>query len=269
MRAEVIVDAPARPITKSDRVPVHRSVHQTLASIGSPRTPTIETDDKRWIGGTDLGQTLRMMSVPPPAGTVAPTRSVSATRSVPPPIIPAPTIHISPEISIPTRREIRLPQPSAAQFSAEARPTLEPAPPPTPIPMPMPTPIVTPPVRVRAAPRRLTLALAVVAVVSIVVIAALTTVTTPEASVAHAPDVAAPPAEIDVGPATNIVTNPPGAEIILRGALVANSPARIARPSYESLYLLRLRGYQPQLVALSPHSPDSIRIDLQPIATTP
>jgi hypothetical protein len=100
-------------------------------------------------------------------------------------------------------------------------------------------------------------------------ILAIIVATTPAHAPPPATDVAPPhavaPAPVDARPTTEIVTHPAGAEIISRGALVANSPARVPRPSYESLYLVRLRGYQPQLVSLSPISPETIQIDLLPL----
>lgn len=114
-------------------------------------------------------------------------------------------------------------------------------------------------------------------VLACLAIGAILLLTRPHAPVATKPAVAtsatpaatsAPQSSSPARPSTEIVTVPPGAEIVLRGAMVANAPARLVRPSYESLYLLRLPGYQPQLVALSPHSPDQIRVTLQPAGQT-
>lgn len=255
-------------------------------SLGPAQPAVVTTDDKRWIGTADLGRTLRIMTVPPPAGG-EPTK-----RSAPSPIKPAPTISISPEISIPTRSEPRAPQ--MMWTPAVPEPTLDAAElPPRPFPLntdgrdneaqPIATAAsasawraaITAARRVRWTTLRSTiLILALCAVVALVAVVATlrfsAAVARPSPTpIVAAPTAAAPPPPIDLRPATEIVTNPPGAEIVLRGALVANSPARIVRPPYESLYLLRLRGYQPQLVALSMHSPDTIRIDLQPIAASP
>jgi hypothetical protein len=96
------------------------------------------------------------------------------------------------------------------------------------------------------------------------------TPTQPRATVPASNVVPAPaPSAVDKRPSTEIVSAPAGAEITLRGALVANAPARITRPSYETLYLVRARGYRSQLVALSPHSPDVIHIELQPNQEAP
>ena len=66
------------------------------------------------------------------------------------------------------------------------------------------------------------------------------------------------------GPTTKISTNPSGAEIVYRGAVIANTPAAVARPDVEADYLLRKPGYQPQLVRLSGVSPREITLNLTP-----
>ena len=63
---------------------------------------------------------------------------------------------------------------------------------------------------------------------------------------------------------TQIISEPAGAEIVYRGAVVANTPARVPRPGYESDFLVRLKGYESQLVRLGPHSGTSIHIVLEP-----
>lgn len=80
----------------------------------------------------------------------------------------------------------------------------------------------------------------------------------------EAPSPTAPPpsAAAVAAPSTLIVTEPPGAEIVLGGAVVGNTPAEVPRPDAEELCLLRLSGFEPQLVRLSPRSGAVIRIAL-------
>jgi len=62
-----------------------------------------------------------------------------------------------------------------------------------------------------------------------------------------------------------VESTPPGAEIVHNGAVIGNTPLKVELPAYEQLYLLRLAGYQPQLVRISPNSTESIRLTLQPL----
>jgi hypothetical protein len=63
---------------------------------------------------------------------------------------------------------------------------------------------------------------------------------------------------------TEIVSEPSSAEIVVGGAVIGNTPARVVRGSSEADYLLRKQGYEPQLVRITPHSPKSITITLHP-----
>lgn len=72
------------------------------------------------------------------------------------------------------------------------------------------------------------------------------------------------PAAAPSGPMTRISTQPTGAEIVYRGAVIANTPADVQRPETEADYLLRKPGYQPQLVRISSASPSHITLNLQP-----
>jgi hypothetical protein len=82
------------------------------------------------------------------------------------------------------------------------------------------------------------------------------------------PAVAAPVAAPSAA-TTLLVTEPSGAEIVLGGAVVGNTPAEVPRPSADELYLLRLSGFEPQLVRISPRSGSAIRITLTPVGSAP
>lgn len=83
---------------------------------------------------------------------------------------------------------------------------------------------------------------------------------------------AGPPAasvQAATGPTTRIVTIPDGAEVLSGGAVVASTPAGLARPEYGGDYLVRKRGFMPQLVRLGPNSPETITIELKPAGGVP
>lgn len=220
----------------------------------------------------NLASTMRGMSVPPPTGSAPPKHA--------PAIQPMPTIKISPEIAV--GAPVSEPQARAPTWTDPAARALPAQPPPLPH-----TRQVAPrePAQPTAAKRsplllgaklktffsdwstgRVLLAMAGATGMAIL---GIILATTPSQITAATPDPAAAhtvaPAPFDARPSTKIITSPTGAEIILRGALVANSPAPVPRPAYESLYLVRLHGYQPQLVSLSPSSPVEIHITLQPL----
>lgn len=65
-------------------------------------------------------------------------------------------------------------------------------------------------------------------------------------------------------PQTLIESMPPGAEVVLRGAVIANTPARVQLAPYESEYLLRKDGYLPELIRIDPGSPERIEVHLRP-----
>ena len=77
------------------------------------------------------------------------------------------------------------------------------------------------------------------------------------------PEQTAPTAALHVE-TIRIETVPEGAELMHRGAVIANTPADIERPAFEQLYLLRLEGYQPQLVRIGPRNLGKIRVTLKP-----
>jgi len=76
---------------------------------------------------------------------------------------------------------------------------------------------------------------------------------------------ASPRADLPPGvPQTLIESMPPGAEVVLRGAVIANTPARVQLSPYESEYLLRKNGYVPELIRIVPTSPERIQVHLKP-----
>lgn len=68
---------------------------------------------------------------------------------------------------------------------------------------------------------------------------------------------------------TQITSEPSGAEVVHQGAVIGNTPMEVKQPNYEELYLLRLPGYNSQLVRISPFSSSKIHITLQPSKNTP
>jgi hypothetical protein len=83
------------------------------------------------------------------------------------------------------------------------------------------------------------------------------------------PPVATPvdPAPATGVPLTLISTEPSGAELLVGGAVIGNTPLEVRRPSQgEELYLLRLRGFEPQMVKISLHSREAMHITLAPTA---
>jgi hypothetical protein len=80
---------------------------------------------------------------------------------------------------------------------------------------------------------------------------------------------AAPGAAAQTVPAANatlIVSTPAGAEVVAGGAVIGNTPVRVARTNFDADYLVRLAGHEPQLVRVMPASPTTIAITLKPIA---
>lgn len=77
---------------------------------------------------------------------------------------------------------------------------------------------------------------------------------------------AAKPAQASASAAnvTEIVSDPPHAEVVLGGAVIGNTPAQVVRGPKEADYLLRKQGYESQLVRVTPHSGKSISITLRP-----
>jgi hypothetical protein len=77
------------------------------------------------------------------------------------------------------------------------------------------------------------------------------------------------PAQEPLAPAANVTelsSEPAGAEVVLNGAVVANTPTRITRTTYEVDYLVRLPGHDAQLIRVGPKSPAQITVRLLPMA---
>ncbi|HKU38235.1 MAG TPA: PEGA domain-containing protein, partial [Polyangiales bacterium] len=68
---------------------------------------------------------------------------------------------------------------------------------------------------------------------------------------------------------TEIITDPPHAEVVVGGAVIGNTPAQVVRGDKDADYLLRKQGYEPQLVRVTPHSGKSISISLRPKPAAP
>lgn len=66
---------------------------------------------------------------------------------------------------------------------------------------------------------------------------------------------------------TELITTPAMAEVVRSGAVVANTPARVPRTEHDVDYLVRLRGYDSQLVRVGPSSPAQISLRLLPTPT--
>lgn len=69
-----------------------------------------------------------------------------------------------------------------------------------------------------------------------------------------------------VSSTTKLDTSPSGAQILQRGAVIANTPAMLPRTDKATDYLLRKPGYESQLVRISADSPPQITLELSPSA---
>jgi hypothetical protein len=74
------------------------------------------------------------------------------------------------------------------------------------------------------------------------------------------------PAAASAVRATELRSDPVGAEVVASGAVVGNTPVRVARGDGYTEYTLRMPGYEPQLVRVSANSPATIHVTLQPKA---
>lgn len=63
-----------------------------------------------------------------------------------------------------------------------------------------------------------------------------------------------------------LASEPSGAEVVVRGAVIGNTPMHVSRAAHEALYLLRHRGYHPQLVRVSAQSGERVVVALRPVA---
>ena len=66
----------------------------------------------------------------------------------------------------------------------------------------------------------------------------------------------------ETGAFTQIVSTPPGAEVVASGAVIGNTPVRVPRTSTNTDYLVRMAGHEPQLVRVMPSSPETVSITL-------
>ncbi|HET8940280.1 MAG TPA: hypothetical protein VFN67_42860 [Polyangiales bacterium] len=62
--------------------------------------------------------------------------------------------------------------------------------------------------------------------------------------------------------ATELRTQPSGAEVLAGDAVVGSTPVRVARGSTDMVYVLRLAGHESKVVRVGPHSPASILVEL-------
>ena len=69
--------------------------------------------------------------------------------------------------------------------------------------------------------------------------------------------------------ATELRTQPSGAEVLAGDAVVGSTPVRVARGSTDMVYVLRLAGHESKVVRVGPHSPASILVELGRLAPPP
>jgi hypothetical protein len=80
------------------------------------------------------------------------------------------------------------------------------------------------------------------------------------------PPLAAPGKQAAPVPLTLISTEPSGAELLVGGAVIGNTPLEVRRPSQgEELYQLRMRGFESQMVKVSLDSREVMHVTLAPI----
>lgn len=65
--------------------------------------------------------------------------------------------------------------------------------------------------------------------------------------------------------ATELRTQPSGAEVLAGNAVVGSTPVRVARGSTDMVYLLRLPGHESKIVRVGPHSQPTILVELAPL----
>jgi hypothetical protein len=66
--------------------------------------------------------------------------------------------------------------------------------------------------------------------------------------------------------ATELRTQPSGAEVLAGDAVVGSTPVRVARGTTDMVYVLRLAGHESKVVRVGPHSPASILVELGRLA---
>ena len=64
--------------------------------------------------------------------------------------------------------------------------------------------------------------------------------------------------------ATELRSDPVGAEVVVNGAVVGNTPVRVARSDADVDYTLRLPGYESKVVRVGAQSPGAISVTLRP-----
>jgi serine/threonine-protein kinase len=63
-----------------------------------------------------------------------------------------------------------------------------------------------------------------------------------------------------------IASDPVGAEVVIDGVIVGNTPVQLPAPAEGQLVVqVRLRGFEPSSVMVMPTSPDSVRVTLSPV----
>jgi hypothetical protein len=62
--------------------------------------------------------------------------------------------------------------------------------------------------------------------------------------------------------ATELRSQPPGAEVIAGNAVVGSTPVRVARGTTDMVYILRLAGHESKIVRVGPNSPPAIMVEL-------
>jgi hypothetical protein len=69
--------------------------------------------------------------------------------------------------------------------------------------------------------------------------------------------------------ATELRSQPSGAEVIAGNAVVGSTPVRVARGTSDMVYELKLRGHTSKTVRVGPQSPATIAVELEPLAAQP
>jgi hypothetical protein len=83
-----------------------------------------------------------------------------------------------------------------------------------------------------------------------------------QAITAHEPTAAVPASAASI--ATQLMSTPSGAEVVVGGAVVGNTPVRVARTDVDTDYTVRLAGYEPQVVRVNAVSPPTVLVALKP-----
>jgi len=73
------------------------------------------------------------------------------------------------------------------------------------------------------------------------------------------------PAAANSVQATELRTEPSGAEVLVGNAVVGSTPVRVARGTTDIVYVLRLPGHESKVVRVGPSSPPAILVQLGPL----